>query len=601
MRRVVLRGEGNRRGRAAVITVAVASTLMVAAARPVEATPACAISEQLTAVSGGGFNGPPVVDADGSRIAFVSNQDLDGQNADHNGEVYMADVPTHSITQVTVSTGGGAGNSQVAIDDSGDRIAFISAANLTGQNPDNNDQLFLYNAPTTQLTQLTAHTSSITTVAEPDITGNGSRIVFRSDANLTGGNADGNSELFRINTSGAAGLTQLTSGSGGTLRNPSTNLTGSRIAFESDRNLVPATGNPDGNTEIFVLDPAGPTTVQLTNTPIAVGNGGPMINSGGTQVAFASQGNLAGTNADGNFEVFRRTVTNPAVAQLTDTDAGANLSPSIDASGNRIAFGSDSVDHPRATDATRNVYLADVGQPGVSPVTARHNLVHSDSPVLSDDGRVIALLSKSNPLGTNGDGSTELFVARCGSPTPSFSDVPASSASFGAVQWLTGTGIATGFPNGTFKPRDELKRQQMASILYRLAGSPPFTPPATPTFSDVPTSSPFYDEIEWMVDEGITTGFTNGTFKPKNTVKRQQVAAFLYTFAGEPLFSAPGTPSFSDVPTSSPNYLQIEWLVAEDVTDGFPNGTFGPKDPVKRQQIANITHAFAVAPGPGHG
>lgn len=598
-RLMVVLGRGTR-PKAVLVVVSLALGLLVVTARPADAKPACAISEQLTSATTGGFNGGPAVDADGSRIAVVSSQDLTGQNADHNSEIQLIDRDTGTTTQITQTTGGGAGNSQVTIDDAGTKIAFISAADLTGGNPDNDDQLFLFDTTTSGITQLTAATGGFT-VGEPDLSGNGTRIAFRSDANLTGANADGNFELFRINTSGAPGLVQLTSGTGGTLRAPSVNLTGTRIAFESTRNLVPATGNTDGNTEIFVLDPSGPAIVQLTNTPFVVGNANPSLNATGSQVFFASQGNLTGGNADANFEIFRRTVTGAAFAQVTDTTSGANSLPTTDASGARVAFTSDSVEQPRATDATRNAYVADVGQTGVSPVTAASGSTHTEFPVISDDALVIALVSKTNPLGTNADGSAELFVALCGSPTPSFSDVPSSSAFFGTIQWLTGTGTAGGFPNGTFKPRDELKRQQMASILYHLAGSPAFTPPVTPTFSDVPTSSPFYDEIEWMVDEGITTGFNDGTFKPKNTVKRQQVAAFLYTFAGEPLFSAPGTPTFSDVPASSPNFLQIEWLVAEGITDGFPNGTFRPKDPVKRQQIANITHAFAVAPGAGRG
>jgi len=80
-------------------------------------------------------------------------------------------------------------------------------------------------------------------------------------------------------------------------------------------------------------------------------------------------------------------------------------------------------------------------------------------------------------------------------------------------------------------------------------------------------------------------------------VKRQQMANFMYNLGGQPLFSAPGTPSFNDVPTSNPFYLQIEWMFAEGVANGFPGGLFKPLDPVKRQQMANFMHNFAVSPG----
>jgi hypothetical protein len=48
-----------------------------------------------------------------------------------------------------------------------------------------------------------------------------------------------------------------------------------------------------------------------------------------------------------------------------------------------------------------------------------------------------------------------------------------------------------------------------------------------PTFSDVPPSHPFSDEIEWLADSGITTGYPDGTFRPGAPVTRQAMAAYL--------------------------------------------------------------------------
>lgn len=46
-------------------------------------------------------------------------------------------------------------------------------------------------------------------------------------------------------------------------------------------------------------------------------------------------------------------------------------------------------------------------------------------------------------------------------------------------------------------------------------------------FSDVPSSHPFFDEIEWMDRTGITEGFPDGTFRPTQPVTRQSMAAFM--------------------------------------------------------------------------
>jgi hypothetical protein len=101
-------------------------------------------------------------------------------------------------------------------------------------------------------------------------------------------------------------FTQLTNTTGGSTLFPATNAAGTRIAFESDRDVTPGSpGNADGNTEIFLFDTTTSTFTQLTNTPPQAGfaNIGPSINAAGTRVAFLTDANPAGANPDGNREI----------------------------------------------------------------------------------------------------------------------------------------------------------------------------------------------------------------------------------------------------------------------------------------------------------
>src|SRR5687767_12372542 len=50
---------------------------------------------------------------------------------------------------------------------------------------------------------------------------------------------------------------------------------------------------------------------------------------------------------------------------------------------------------------------------------------------------------------------------------------------------------------------------------------------AAHSFSDVPDTHPFHDEIAWLTQKGITTGFEDGTYRPGDPVTRQAMAAFL--------------------------------------------------------------------------
>jgi hypothetical protein len=68
----------------------------------------------------------------------------------------------------------------------------------------------------------------------------------------------------------------------------------------------------------------------------------------------------------------------------------------------------------------------------------------------------------------------------------------------------------------------------MSAFLYRAAGEPAFDPPGTATFADVSPSHPFFAEVEWMADEGISTGYADGTYRPNTNVSRSAMSAFLH-------------------------------------------------------------------------
>ena len=120
------------------------------------------------------------------------------------------------------------------------------------------------------------------------------------------------------------------------------------------------------------------------------------------------------------------------------------------------------------------------------------------------------------------------------------------------IWWLASTGITKGWTmkDGTheFRPSNTVVRQDMAAFLYRLAGSPDYEPTAEDLayFSDVSGpdangkgATPHYREICWLASTGVTRGWTmkDGTheFRGKNTVVRQDMAAFLHRMSDKAL------------------------------------------------------------------
>ena len=123
-------------------------------------------------------------------------------------------------------------------------------------------------------------------------------------------------------------------------------------------------------------------------------------------------------------------------------------------------------------------------------------------------------------------------------PTTSpFTDVPTSHTFYREITWLADQGVTTGYAeaNGTttFRPSQPVLREQMAAFLYRTAGSD-FVDEDGATFTDVPPSATFFDEIEWLATTDITTGYEEAgdalTFRGAESVLREQMAAFLFRF-----------------------------------------------------------------------
>ncbi len=140
------------------------------------------------------------------------------------------------------------------------------------------------------------------------------------------------------------------------------------------------------------------------------------------------------------------------------------------------------------------------------------------------------LQCKSNSLGVSGWGNVVHGNSedQCRNLVPFFTDVPAGAAFRAEITWLAQQRITTGYADGTFRPAPSVNRDAMAAFLYRAAGSPAYTPPSSSPFSDVPRTHPFYKEIAWVAAKNISTGYADGTFRPKNKVERRAMAAFLY-------------------------------------------------------------------------
>jgi Tol biopolymer transport system component len=271
------------------------------------------------------------INHDGTRIAFASSIDTTGENADGNPEIFLLDVSTGTFTQITKTVG--SSSITPAMNDDGTRVAFRSTADLTGENPDGSTENFLFDTATAAFTQIT-RTMPVSNVSQPAISGGGARIVFDSRENLTGMNGDGNDEIFLFDVTAGA-LVQITRTVGGANVLPAIDGEGTRVTFQSTADL--AGGNPDRNAEVFVFDTTSGTFTQITNT-VSGASLPRSINASGTLITMISSADLTGENPDGNTEVFLYDATAGTFTQTARTEGALGVGAAIGDIGIRIAF-----------------------------------------------------------------------------------------------------------------------------------------------------------------------------------------------------------------------------------------------------------------------
>jgi Tol biopolymer transport system component len=370
----------------------------------------CTFTQVTNTSGGGGFEhgqGSYSINADGTRIAYVSI----------GGTILLFDTTTGGSTPITNATGGS--SNFVSIDADGTRIAFASNQDLTEGNPDGNFEIFLFDTSSADFSQITDTTGGGS--GSPSINADGTRIAFRSPANLAGGNPDGNTEIFLFDDGlfrQITGTALVNTVNGGPLSGPWVNGDGARIVYRSNQ---PAVDNSDENFEIFLWEDS---TTQITDTFLGQGNflGLGSISSNGERLVFSSTFDLiTGGNSDRNGEIFLfdsgdlRQITNTARLQMTDTGASTarnSVNPSINAAGNRIVFASAASDLLPGSNPDGNVELFFWDPAGFTQVT--NTLAGlNELPLVNADGTRIAFRSNRDLTGQNPDGNFEIFVTAC--------------------------------------------------------------------------------------------------------------------------------------------------------------------------------------------
>ena len=123
----------------------------------------------------------------------------------------------------------------------------------------------------------------------------------------------------------------------------------------------------------------------------------------------------------------------------------------------------------------------------------------------------------------------------------------------------------------------------------------PVQPVETPwnnPFSDVSEGDcDWYYEAVWFVrEQGLMSGYSDGQFAPEDTLSRSQLAQILFNKEGRPAVN------YGDVSTDRWYTEAVRWAAGQGIVSGYGDGTFGPNDPITREQLAVMLWRYSGSP-----
>jgi Tol biopolymer transport system component len=347
----------------------------------------------IGAVAGGYVNPPDITDdgqvifypAYGFGFDYMVNYEIFRVNKDGTGWAQLTDTddgpgPRSDCWASRAAGGGG-------------RVAFFcnEGEAYGGPNPDLSNELFAMSGTGTSHLQLSDGVNGDSW--DPDITPDGSRIVFASDANPSGDTGYWFPQIYRMAPDGSD-VVRITSFTEGTPEEPSVTDDGGTIAFTHDGD--PLGTNPYRTGQIFVVGADGTGLTQLTPY---VGSSSrpsdePHFSGDGSLIVFRSWSNILGDNLYGYPRIYKVEPDGSNLARLSPDDTQQVAHPRVDSDGTWAVYV-----HANA------VHRKEIAGAGEDLVAAM-----GDWPDISADGGLVVYSSTADPLGTNPESNEELFL-----------------------------------------------------------------------------------------------------------------------------------------------------------------------------------------------
>ena len=175
-----------------------------------------------------------------------------------------------------------------------------------------------------------------------------------------------------------------------------------------------------------------------------------------------------------------------------------------------------------------------------------------------------------------------------------FTDVSEKDWFYGDVMFVYENGLMLGTSKTLFSPHGTATRGMMATILWRMEGSP--APKGKNSFTDVVAGKWYADAITWAAENGIFAGYGKDKFGPDDPITREQLAAIFYRYAdykGYDLTVKGNLDKFKDADKIT-DYAKtaMQWAVGSGLMKGKSGNLLDPQGTATRAEIAAMLHRF---------
>ena len=156
-------------------------------------------------------------------------------------------------------------------------------------------------------------------------------------------------------------------------------------------------------------------------------------------------------------------------------------------------------------------------------------------------------------------------------------------------------GLFSGTTATTFSPTVKMSRSMLAMVLSRMDGRTVSAPSVG--FTDVPDGQWYSSAVNWAAVNGIVTGGTDGTFRPNDNVTREQLCTMLYRYAknylGMDVSVTADLSGYTDSSKVSSYAMEaVTWAVGNGIMTGTTTTTLSPAGTASRAEVATMLQRF---------